>query len=546
MQRKLSLWAVQDQTHRFYDLYHLLYDPDWLRLAHDDVAQNAGSVTAGCDGVTMDRFDEALEANLQQLAQELKSETFEPTPVRRVYIPKPHGKVRPLGIPAIKDRIVQEAVRMILEPIFEADFCPYSFGFRPTRCTMDAIKCITWSTQEGKKFFWVIEGDISSYFDTINHRRLVKMLRRRITDEKLLRLVWKFLRAGVMEGKLFRDTKLGTPQGGICSPLLANVYLHALDEYMERYTSLARQEKTKRRQHGLANYVYARYADDFVVLCNGTKRQAEDLREELYQFLKTTLRLNLSKEKTKITHLNEGFTFLGFDVQRRPGHNGMKTKVLIPEEAIRKIRGKLEHALAPSTHQDSVNAKILGVNRLLSGWCRYYQYTSQASTQFNQLEYELFWRMAHWLGRKFQISMPVVMERFHRGNTFATQDVRLIKPTEFPSRHYRQHFLKPNPYLTQARKLDREDLPSETYWTGYEARPGMADLRPLILKRDEYTCQLCGGRITPHTAEIDHIRPVRRFKRPVEANTFDNLWTLCTPCHKGKTEFDRQGERPVP
>jgi RNA-directed DNA polymerase len=215
MQRKLSLWAAQDKTLRFYDLYHLLYDPAWLRLAHDDVAQNAGSVTAGCDGVTMDRFDEALEANLQHLAEELKSETFEPSPVRRVHIPKPNGKVRPLGIPAMKDRIVQEAMRMILEPIFEADFSSYSFGFRPTRRTMDAIKCITWSTQESKKFFWVIEGDISSYFDTINHRKLLKRLRRRIKDEKLLRLIWKFLRAGVMEGKLFRDTTLGTPQGGI-------------------------------------------------------------------------------------------------------------------------------------------------------------------------------------------------------------------------------------------------------------------------------------------------------------------------------------------
>jgi group II intron reverse transcriptase/maturase len=219
MQRKLSLWAAQDKTLRFYDLYHLLYDPDWLRLAHDDVAQNAGSVTAGCDGVTMDRFDEALEANLQRLAEELKSETFEPSPVRRVHIPKPNGKVRPLGIPAMKDRMVQEAMRMVLEPIFEADFSSYSFGFRPTRRTLDAIKCITWSTQESKKFFWVIEGDISSYFDTINHRKLLKLLRPRIKDEKLLRLIWKFLRAGVMEGKLFRDTTLGTPQGGISTLL---------------------------------------------------------------------------------------------------------------------------------------------------------------------------------------------------------------------------------------------------------------------------------------------------------------------------------------
>jgi RNA-directed DNA polymerase len=165
MQRKLSLWATQDEEPRFFDLYHLLYDKDWLRLAHDHVAQNAGSVTAGCDGITMAAFDEHLEANLQQLAEQVKAETFEPAPVRRVCIPKANGQSRPLGIPSIKDRIVQEAVRMILEPIYEADFSPYSFGFRPTRRTMDAVCYIQWSTTESKKFFWVIEGDIAAYFD---------------------------------------------------------------------------------------------------------------------------------------------------------------------------------------------------------------------------------------------------------------------------------------------------------------------------------------------------------------------------------------------
>ena len=216
---------------------------DWFRLAHDYVKQNAGSITVGCDGINMKLFDENLEENLQQLAQELKSETFEPYPVRRVYIPKANGKKRPLGIPSIRDRIVQEALRMVLEPIYEARFSQYSFGFRPNRCTMDAVKCITWSTQEHKKYFWIIEGDISSYFDTINHRRLIKILRRRIEDKKIIGLIWKFLRAGIMEKKLFQDTKLGTPQGGIISPLLANIYLHELDKYMEKYTGQSQTER---------------------------------------------------------------------------------------------------------------------------------------------------------------------------------------------------------------------------------------------------------------------------------------------------------------
>jgi RNA-directed DNA polymerase len=258
MQRKLSRWATQDKEMKFFDLYHLLYDKDWLRLAHDYVKQNAGSITAGCDGINMASFDEQLEENLQSIIEELKSETLKPSPVRRVYIPKPNGKTRPLGIPAIRDRIVQEALRMVLEPIFEADFSPYSFGFRPTRRTMDAIKCITWGAQESKRFFWIIEGDISSYFDTIHHPKLLRMVGKRIEDKKIPRLVWKFLRSGVMEKRTFRDTKLGTPQGGIISPLLANIYLNELDGYMERYPGLPQREKTKRRRQGLANHIYVR------------------------------------------------------------------------------------------------------------------------------------------------------------------------------------------------------------------------------------------------------------------------------------------------
>ena len=215
MQRKLSSKAERSPQHRFGDLYDLLCDQDWIRLAHDYVQQNSGSITAGCDGINMGLFDEKLEQNLQRLIQELASKTFEPYPVRRVYIPKANGKLRPLGIPSIQDRIVQEGLRMVLEPIYEADFSQYSYGFRPNRCTLDAIKSITWSTQESKKYFWIIEGDIPSYFDTINHRGLVQILRRRIQDEALLDLIWKFLRAGLREEKTFRGTKLGTPQGGM-------------------------------------------------------------------------------------------------------------------------------------------------------------------------------------------------------------------------------------------------------------------------------------------------------------------------------------------
>jgi RNA-directed DNA polymerase len=166
-------------------------------------------------------------------------------------------------MPAIRDRIVQEALRMVLEPIYEADFHERSYGFRPNRCTMDAVTFLrNRILAPTSRYYWVIEGDIASYFDTINHRKLLQVLKRRIQDRKLLRLIWQFLRAGVMEGKLFRDTKRGTPQGGIASPALANVYLHELDQYMAQYTGLSLREKRQRRKQGLANFLYVRYGDD--------------------------------------------------------------------------------------------------------------------------------------------------------------------------------------------------------------------------------------------------------------------------------------------
>jgi RNA-directed DNA polymerase len=541
MQRKLSLWAEQDKERRFHDLYGLICREDWLRLAYAYVAQNAGSKTAGCDGINMSEFEANLDRNLSQLRDALRSETFVACPVRRVYIPKPNGKVRPLGIPSIRDRIVQEAVRMVLEPIYEAGFSQYSFGFRPNRCTMDAIKAITWATQERKKCFWIVEGDISAYFDTINHRKLMSLLRKRVTDERLLSLIWKFLRAGVMERKLFKDTKLGTPQGGIISPLLANVYLHELDRYMERYTALSTKEKTARREAGLANYVYIRYADDFVILSNGTKDQTEKLREEVRNFLAADLRLTLSMEKTKITHLNDGFDFLGFTIRRSMGHNGMKTKVLISEKGKEKHLDIIRAATSPNTHKDSVILKIKALNRIIAGWCRYYQYTSKASTQFNRLEHKTFWLLAHWLGRKFQLSMPRVMRRFRKDGSLTDGVTTLTRHTAFPTLQYKKRFLKPNPYTSQER-IEREELPDENSWPGFEDRPGWADLRRQVMDRDGMTCKLCKSPVTPETCQVDHIIQYSRFKRPVDANRLGNLWTLCIDCHSKKTESERQME----
>lgn len=491
----------------------------------------------------MQRFDQELEQNLLGLSIELKQGIFEPQPVRRVMIPKRKGQWRPLGIPAIRDRIVQEALRMVMEPIYEADFCQDSFGFRPGRCTMDAVKRIYCVMRNSQKYFWAIEGDIASYFDTVHHRKLMKLLKRRIKDKKVLDLIWKFLKAGVMERKLFKPTERGVPQGGVLSPLLANIYLHELDKYMEeKYTGLSQYERVKRRRQGKANFIYARYADDFVVMANGTRKQAEAMKEELYLFLRQKLRLRLSKEKTEVTHLNNGFTFLGIRIHRKRGGRGKKvTGLLIPDEALARVRAKIIRATDRSTHADSVKTKIIALNRIIEGWCQYYRYTGKATTQFSKLEYVVFWQMAHWLGRKFRISMPEVMRRYRRDNTFAVGTYYLKQATSIKTRRYRKPCKKPNPYTTGEPKLERETL-DVSNWTGQEDRPGRADLRELVLKRDEYTCQLSGRHLTKETAQVDHIKPYRKFKRAANANRLDNLQTIHADLHKQKTKSEQQME----
>lgn len=243
-----------------------------------------------------------------------------------------------------------------------------------------------------------------------------------------------------------------------------------------------------------------------MILCNGTRAQAEEVRVEVKTFLATQLRLTLSMEKTKITHLNEGFDFLGFTLRRSMGQHGMGTKVLITERGAKKHFDIIKAATAPDTHEDSVVLRIKALNRIISGWCRYYQYTSKAGTQFRRLEYETFWRMAHWLGRKFKRSMPQVLQRFYAASSLGEGEVRLVRHTTFPPQRYKERFRNPNPYTTQER-LERENLLEENPWPGYESRPGWADIRRQALERDNWTCLMCKKTVTSETAEVDHVRP---------------------------------------
>src|SRR6266567_4493208 len=268
MQAKLHLWATRDPGRRFGDLFNLVYDPAFLVVAWERVATNKGASTPGVDAATAGRIeaeDGVIEV-LGQIRDSLKSGEFRPVEVRRVLIPKKSGKLRKLGIPTIADRVVQASLKSVLEPIFEADFQPCSYGFRPIRRPHDAIAEIHYLASAPRNYHWVLECDIRACFDEISHTALMDRLRVRIKDKRVCALVKAFLKSGVLTELGDREeTYTGTPQGGILSPLLANIALSVLDDHFDqkwRQEMGTEWQRKKRRQHGQGNYKIVRYADD--------------------------------------------------------------------------------------------------------------------------------------------------------------------------------------------------------------------------------------------------------------------------------------------
>jgi RNA-directed DNA polymerase len=329
------------------------------------------------------------------------------------------------------------------------------------------------------------------------------------------------------------------------SPLAANIYLHELDRYMEsRYLCLPKWQRQQRRRQGKANFLYLRYADDFVVLCNGTKEQAHAMKEELGGLL-SSLGLQLSEEKTKVTHITEGFDFLGYRIMRSIGTSGkMIPKVLIPAKAITRICHAIRRMLAPNSTYESVKAKMIALNRLIRGWCAYYRCTNSPGSMFNKVGVELFWDMAHWLGKKYKLSMPRVMHRFREGNTFRTPAIQLIMPTEYKAKRFvaktwHNPYTAPEKVLAEKARIQRESLFTyDRLWTGHEDRQGWIDLREEVILLKGTTCSTCGTGLHPSEVEIDHIKPRARFKDPRDADSIANLHILCTLCHRAKTKTD--------
>lgn len=398
IQTKLHQWATDSPDHRFDDLFNLVADPAFLTVAWHRVRGNRGARSAGVDGVKPRSILFGKEAFLVRLRDDLKAGTFAPLPVRERMIPKANGKLRSLGIPTARDRTVQAALKLILEPIFEADFTPCSYGFRPRRRAQDAIAEIHMFATQG--YAWVLEGDITACFDEISHVGLLGRVRDRIGDRRVVGLVKAFLKAGVLsEDGVSRDTHTGTPQGGILSPLLANIALSVLDEHFAEAweTNMAtRVDRSRRRRHGQPTYRLVRYADDFVVMVSGTQAHAQGLKDEVAAVL-STMGLRLSVEKTMIVHIDQGFDFLGFRIQRQTKRGSKKAYVYTwpSKKALASITGKVK-TISKQGFNDELSDLLRRLNGVLRGWTNYFRHGVSKAT-FGYVHQFTWLRIIRWL-----------------------------------------------------------------------------------------------------------------------------------------------------
>lgn len=371
LQRNLYLAAKKDKQRRFHALYDRIFRLDILWRAWKEVRENMGS--AGIDNITFEMVEEyGVEEYLLDIQEDLQNKKYRPKPVKRVYIPKPDGKQRPLGIPTIRDRIVQQACKIVIEPVFEANFLDNSYGFRPKRDAKQATEKVK---KELYKNWYVVDADIQGYFDNINHEILLGLLNRRISDRRVIKLCRQWLRAGVIENGKYYPTEKGSPQGGVISPLLANIYLHVLDSYWENHKELG---------------VIVRYADDAVIMCR--KRTDAELAFEHLKRIMTKLKLTLNPQKTKIVDMNkESFDFLGFCFQKfGKTKSGRKLPYMMPsKKAMKKVKDAVRVITCRKSAYEGLEQKVEKLNPLIRGWRNYFQH-GNSTKRFKQLD-EFVW-----------------------------------------------------------------------------------------------------------------------------------------------------------
>ena len=407
LQRRLWSVAKRQPGRRFHALYDRVCRGDVLREAWRRVKRNRGA--AGVDGETLVSIEQGgVDRFLQTIATDLRAGTYRPAAVRRRYIPKADGLQRPLGIPTIRDRVVQAATRLVLEPIFEADFRPCSYGFRPKRSATDALEALRIrGSQRGNH---VLDADIRDYFGTIDHEKLMKLVAKRITDRRVLKLLRQWLRAGVMEDGEVRATLAGTPQGGVISPLLSNIYLHALDATWER------------RYAHLGTLV--RYADDFVVMCD-TKAACDEAEQRVREVL-ARLSLELHPDKTRQVDLSrgrQGFDFLGCHLHKRMSGSIWKKErrrvYFLQRWPSQRSMQRAQQRVKERTGRNRNGVKdarvlIRDLNPILRGWGNYFR-TGNAARKFNQMDRYVLRRLRSFMvKRKGRNLRPGESERWTR------------------------------------------------------------------------------------------------------------------------------------
>ncbi len=479
MQRKLATWTATEDR-RVDRLLRLISHPQWLRKAAEITLSSQGANTPGVDGITKVHLQDGLDDYLRLIRDDLLSGQFQPLPARRTYIPKANGKQRPLGIPTLRDRIVQRAMLMAMEPIWENDFHSLSYGFRPERSVHHAIRTVKLQLTDSSqsKGRWVIEGDLSSYFDTVHHRLLMKCVRKRIRCQRFNNLLWRFINAGHVERNLFCATSQGVPQGGVISPLLSNIMLNEFDQYLDKcyLGRKARQDRgywnhsiKLRRKPAIDEnrqwkpaVAYCRYADDFVVIVKGTKREAEVIRDQCRDFLEGRLKLTMNMDKSHITHVNDGFVFLGHRIIRKRGPKGnMRVVSGIPKGKAKAFAHSLSKLLSGDYSGSKID-KVEKLNQKLTGWAQFYRHTDFTAKVYSKIDHIVFWKLASWLARKYRCRIRSLLMKWYKqpepnmaktwvlfgktdqGHLHGASLVRLVGSPKLP---FRWRLPDSNPYL---------------------------------------------------------------------------------------------------
>lgn len=579
----------KDSSYKFERLYRILFNEELFYVAYQKIASNGGSTTKGSDGRSI---DEMSLARIETLIASLKDESYQPHPSRRVHIPKKNGKTRSLGIPAFEDKLVQEVVRMILEAIYEGHFETTSHGFRPKRSCHTALLHIQ-KTFSGAK--WFIEGDIKGFFDNIDHDVLVGILRERISDDRFIRLIRKFLKAGYVEDWTFHNTYSGMPQGGIVSPILANIYLDKLDKYVKEYIrhfDMGTKRRPGKESNDLANerkrtvrklkkvkdgtekaalvarlkaieqeraafpsgdemdgsyrrLKYIRYADDFILGVIGSKEDALRIKEDIKSFLSESLALELSEEKTLITHTGKSAKFLGYEItvtrnnhQRRDVQGrlrrtyGKRVRLNVSMATLRdklleygameiKLRNGKE-IWKPKCRSGLIFNDDLEIldryNRETVGFCNYYLIANNCVVLHN-FRYIMEYSMYKTFAGKYRSTVRKINKKYRLNKLFTVkyEQKGVIKSRTF----YKTSFKRRTTAFNGSCDI-------EPYSIADVSRTNLTDR----LKAEK--CELCGATgklIMHHVRNLKDLKGKESWKRLMSARKRKTI-ALCPSCHR--------------